>query len=290
MLGELLGALQPQLEDRSAEIVVVDNCADASARPVVEGFDNPALRYVHEGRSGVVHARNRGVAEARGTYVIFLDDDEVPVADWLDAWLAQADGRTDASFARIVPRLLGPCPPELVGQVMRNFSRDMHRPNGSDITDLSAYVGTGNAMFHRSRCLGQTEPFDLRFNARGGEDVWLIRSLVKQGRRLLWNSEALVEELVPESRMTLVSLQQRRFNQGQLRCIVVFGNGGPRGALQAGIWMMVGAIQFLGFSAISWLAGSVAPGKVADFRCRASGGAGKLLWWRQARSSSYSAD
>lgn len=287
MLGDLLQALRPQIQGRAVEIILVDNCPDASASTVAGRFSGPQLRYVHEARSGVVHARNRGVAEAKGTYVIFLDDDEVPVAGWLDAWLAQADGHTDASFGRIVPRLLGRCPQELVKQVKRNFSREMRKPTGTDISNLSAYLGTGNAMFHKSGCLGQAEPFDLRFNARGGEDVWLIRGLVKQGRRLLWNHEALVEELVPKDRMTLASLELRRFNQGQLRCILMFGKGGLGGALRVAIWMLVGAVQFFGFSAAERLARMVGPSKAPDFRCSASGGAGKLLWWRQPRTSGY---
>lgn len=287
MLRELLEALHPQIEGRSAEIVVVDNCPNASARPVAERFADPYLRYAHEARGGVVFARNRGVEEACGAYVIFLDDDEVPAAGWLDAWLAQAHGLTDASFGRIVPRLLSRCPPELAKQVERNFSRDMRRPTDSDISEFAAYLGTGNAMFHKARCLGQAKPFDQRFNARGGEDVWLIRGLVKQGYRLSWNNEALVEELVPEDRMTLPSLTLRRFNQGQIRCILMFGNGGLGGTAHVVIWMLVGAIQFFGFSAAARLARLVAPGKAPDFRCRASGGAGKLLWWRQARMNGY---
>ncbi len=287
MLGELLEALHPQIQGCAAEIVVVDNCPDASARPVAERFANPKLRYVHEARGGVVFARNRGVAEARSAYVIFLDDDEVPAAGWLDAWLAQAHGRTDASFGRIVPRLLGWCPPELGKQVERNFSRDMRRPTDSDISEFAAYLGTGNAMFHKARCLGQAEPFDQRFNARGGEDVWLIRGLVKQGCRLSWNHEALVEELVPESRMTLSSLKLRRFNQGQIRCILMFGNGRLGGTVRVAIWMLVGAIQFFVFGAAAWLAGLVAPGKAPNLQCTVSGGAGKLLWWRKPRVRGY---
>lgn len=287
MLGELLDALHPQIEGRPAEIIVVDNCPDASARPVVERFAGLRLRHVHEPRSGVVFARNRGVAEARGTYVIFLDDDEVPVFGWVDAWLCQADGENDASFGRILPRLLGRCPPELAKQVDRNFSREMRRATDSDITDLAAYLGTGNAMFHKARCLGQTGPFDLRFNARGGEDVWLIRGLVKRGCRLIWNNEALVEELVPEDRMTLSSLKLRRFNQGQIRCILMFGDGGPGGAFRVAIWMLVGAIQFFGFSAGASLARFVAPMMAPDLQCTVSGGAGKLLWWRTPRVHGY---
>lgn len=287
MLGELLDALRPQVVERPVEVVVIDNCPDASARDLVEGLNDPAIRYEHEDRRGVVHARNRGVATARGTYVIFLDDDEVPTSGWLAAWLAQADGTTDASFGKIVPRFLGPCPDELRAQLLRTFSRDMRRPHGADISDLSAYVGTGNSMFHKERCLGAPEPFNLRFNARGGEDVWLIRGLVRTGKRLAWNHEALVEELVPEDRMTLPSLRLRRYNQGQIRSILAYGQGGAANVARVAFWMLAGAVQFLGYGAAATLARFVAPQRRAELLCRTSGGAGKIAWWRDARMQAY---
>lgn len=290
MLAELINALRPQIAGRAVEVVIVDNCPDASARALLETTNDPAVRYEHEPRSGVVHARNRGVAAARGAYVIFLDDDEVPVAGWLTAWLAQANGTTDASFGRIVPRCLGSCPPDLRTQVERNFSRDMRRSHGADITDLSAYLGTGNAMFHKARCLGASGPFDLRFNARGGEDVWLIRGLVREGRRLLWNHEALVEELVPSDRMNLPSLRLRRFNQGQMRSILAYGNGGVAGLARASFWVVAGAVQFFGFTTAAALSRFFAPQRRADLLCRASGGAGKIKWRRDALMRAYSTD
>lgn len=290
MLAELLAALVPQVAHHEAEILVVDNCPDASARPVADSTAGHApVRYVHEARSGVVHVRNRAVAEAGGDYVIFLDDDEVPYPGWLDAWMKQADGVTDASFGRIVPRLLAPCPPELAEPTQRAFSRDMRAATGSDITARSAYVGTGNAMFHRTRCFMGEAPFDLRFNARGGEDVWLIRSLVRRGLRLLWNHEALVDELVPASRMTMAAALTRRFNQGQLRGILNYGEGGLGGLMRVMPWMGVGAVQVAVFGGGALVARLIAPGRAAALRCRVAGGAGKLQWWRSPTKPRYAA-
>lgn len=286
MLGQLLDALLPQVAGQPVEVIIVDNCPEGSARPVVERRTTPVLRYFHESRSGVVHARNRGVEAALGTYVILLDDDEVPEEGWLAAWLSQADGVTDASFGRIIPRLLAPCPIDLRRQVERNFSRDLRLPTGSEVSDLWPYFGTGNAMFHKERCLG-SNPFDLRFNSRGGEDVWLIRGLVKRGRRLAWNHEAVVDELVPEDRMVLSYLRLRRFNQGQLRGILMYGEGGLFGLLRVSIWMLAGLIQYVGAGMTAVIASYVAPEQKADLLCRSSGGAGKVLWWRQARMQSY---
>lgn len=287
MLAELLAALKPQLVAGRTEAIVVDNCPQASAQGTAMSAGSDLIRYVHEPGRGVVNARNRGVAEARGTYVIFLDDDEVPSPNWLEAWLRQADGTTDMGFGRIVPRLLAPCPPELARQTRRAFSRDVMKPTGADISAWSAYVGTGNAMFHKARCFPTDAPFDPRFNARGGEDVWLIRSLRMQGRRLLWNREAVVEELVPESRMTLDFAKRRKFSQGQMRCILMYGEGGARGLFRAGLWMTAGAVQLIAFGMASRLLWSFDPVRATDFACRAEGGAGKLLWWQAPEMQDY---
>lgn len=287
MLAEVLDALTPQFAGHAIEAIVIDNCPGASARATVLKADSDLIRYVHEPRGGVVNARNRGVAEARGTYLIFLDDDEVPCSGWLGAWLAQADGTTDMAFGRIVPRLLAPCPPELLSQTNQAYSREFPGATGADISSKSAYVGTGNSMFHKARCFASDTPFDLRFNARGGEDVWLIRSLKRQGRKLIWNRDALVEELVPEGRMTLSFAKARKFNQGQMRCTLMFGDGGVNGFVRVAIWMGVGAIQLAVFGTASRLLARIDPVRATDFACRAEGGAGKLQWRRAPGTREY---
>src|SRR3546814_10239624 len=56
------------IDPAAFEIVVVDNCPGGSARETVAAAaaGTPvAIRYVHEPRPGVSHARNAGVAAAR---------------------------------------------------------------------------------------------------------------------------------------------------------------------------------------------------------------------------------
>ncbi|MCH8829851.1 MAG: glycosyltransferase family 2 protein, partial [Planctomycetes bacterium] len=68
------------------DILVVDNAStDTTADVVAEISENAdvIVRRVLEEKQGVVPARNRGVAEANGTWIAFFDDAQL--AD--DAWL-----------------------------------------------------------------------------------------------------------------------------------------------------------------------------------------------------------
>jgi succinoglycan biosynthesis protein ExoM len=93
--------------DWDLEVVVVDNDAAGSARPVVEDAVRRGMngRYVIEPRRGLSHVRNRGCAEAAAAdWLLFLDDDEAPNVDWLER-IDAAQRRSDADVT------LGPSVP-----------------------------------------------------------------------------------------------------------------------------------------------------------------------------------
>jgi glucosyl-dolichyl phosphate glucuronosyltransferase len=75
-------------EDLSWEIIIVDNNSKDNTKAMVEDFEiNSGLniRYVFEEKQGLSHARNRGIYEAKGNIVAFLDDDVIVTHNWLIA-------------------------------------------------------------------------------------------------------------------------------------------------------------------------------------------------------------
>jgi succinoglycan biosynthesis protein ExoM len=281
-LGPLFTALMAEVDGVTVpvEMVLVDNSPEASAKTTAAsapGF----VRYVHEPRTGVAQARNRGVAEAQGSHVIFLDDDETPATGWLAAFAAAAARGDRATFGAVEPIFEKEPPEALRGPLDRVFSRRLPAISGQDVRHLRAYLGSGNSMFRRDVLALVDPPFDTAFDA-GGEDVWLFRRLVDQhGVGLIWCPEALVREIVPERRATIAFLRSRRFSDGQLRCLVESGAGGGRGPARVAVWMMVGGAQVV-LHGIAALATRPFSATVSTrFQLAAVGGAGKLLWWRR---------
>jgi succinoglycan biosynthesis protein ExoM len=194
-------------------VVVTDNDREQSARVVVDAFARGAaidVRYCVEAEQNIARARNRALANARGDFVAFIDDDEYPTSRWLLLLLqtcaaANADG------------VLGPVKPDFEVEPPawivqgRMFERPRH-PTGHAIGMADAR--TGNVLLRRAVVTGEPEPFDTRFGT-GGEDVDFFRRLMDQGRRFVWCDEAVVFETVPAARCTRSYLLRRALLRGR---------------------------------------------------------------------------
>ena len=56
------------------------------------------MRTVREEKLGLSHARNRAIVEARGDYLMFIDDDETVDRDWLCAYERLIDAHAPDAF------------------------------------------------------------------------------------------------------------------------------------------------------------------------------------------------
>ena len=282
MLPPLFRAVEAEVGAQAVpvELVLVDNSPEASARAVAEQT-TAFLRYVHEPRTGVAQARNRGVAEAKGSHIIFLDDDELPVPGWLAAFTAAAARGDLAVFGAVEPDYPEPPAPPLRRALDRVFSRRLPAASGQDVSHLRAYLGSGNSLFRRDVLVLEDPPFDPAFDS-GGEDVALFRKLVdRHGIALIWCPEAQVREIVPQGRATLAFLQRRRFSDGQLRCLVESQRRSLRGRLRVGLWMGIGAAQVVLHGLASLALRPFSAERSIRHWLAAVGGAGKVMWWRR---------
>ncbi len=175
--------LHQQMVGASVEIVVVDNDPSETARPVVDCANTDRsvpIRYMLETRPGISHARNSGVAAARGQYIAFLDDDEEADRHWLAHLLSAVRSfGADAVAGPVYPRFDGPMA-SVDAHRRRAHTHDARMPTGTPLRER----GIGNSMFDRHRCFMNSEPFDPSLGLSGGEDTLFMRQLTRGGRRL----------------------------------------------------------------------------------------------------------
>jgi cellulose synthase/poly-beta-1,6-N-acetylglucosamine synthase-like glycosyltransferase len=89
---DVLDHLQAQEEVNHIqwEVIVVDNNSTDSTESVVREYQKDwkreaPLRYTLEKRQGKSYAMETAVAEGRGEWIAFLDDDNLPASDWVAA-------------------------------------------------------------------------------------------------------------------------------------------------------------------------------------------------------------
>jgi glycosyltransferase involved in cell wall biosynthesis len=75
LIGETLRSVLAQ-SHRPAEVIVVDDGSTDATAEVVSAFA-PAVRYLRKPNGGVASARNHGAREATGTWLAFVDSDDL---------------------------------------------------------------------------------------------------------------------------------------------------------------------------------------------------------------------
>jgi glycosyltransferase involved in cell wall biosynthesis len=97
------------------EVILIDNNSSDDTKDVVASLIETypgKVRYVVERKQGNAHARNRGIEEAKGAIVAFVDDDVTVDKNWLTSLKTILDARSDLSFVggKVLPQWNGPPP------------------------------------------------------------------------------------------------------------------------------------------------------------------------------------
>jgi glycosyltransferase involved in cell wall biosynthesis len=87
----IAGLLGQDFAEAERELIFVDNGSTDGSAAVVAAY--PQIQLVAESRRDPYLARNRGIAQAQGEYLLFLDADCQPEPDWLAEMSAAVEGR-----------------------------------------------------------------------------------------------------------------------------------------------------------------------------------------------------
>lgn len=216
LLHLIEGQITKDLFDVS--VCIVDNDVARSAMDVVFSFVEKSsiqVTYVVEPEQNIAKARNSAIQNAKGEYIAFIDDDEVPGKEWI-LRLYEMIKKTPGSA------VLGPVRPLLQNNTPRWVVKSgiLNRPEMNTGTVLEWQdTRTGNILLE-SRLFKED-----RFNesyGRGGEDKELFRRMIQKGEKFIWCEEAAVHEIIPLSRCTRVFQIRRALLRGKVAVPVRF--------------------------------------------------------------------
>jgi glycosyltransferase involved in cell wall biosynthesis len=213
-------AIQSLLDQRTGEgvnyeIIVVDNASTDNTPAVIAEISKTAehpVRYVRETRQGPSAARNRGIAEANGEWLAFLDDDERADPDWLLellAMTAKKGVRVSGGAVRLISSEQDARP--LSPMLERVLAPGGRRKHECLFTPKHA-LNSGNQMLHRS-VFDEIGVYEESWT-EGGEDTELFMRLHGAGIESWYNPKAIVLHLVPPYRTSSGYIQWLSLRQG----------------------------------------------------------------------------
>lgn len=229
-LPALLEALlaQTQVEHLAWEVLVVDNCSCDNTADLVARYQQrwPAsfgLRYCLEPRQGALFARQRAMAEAQGEWVGFLDDDNLPQADWVAAaWaFGQAYPKAGAFGSQIHGQFEVEPPQnfERIAHFLPVIERDKLVCFTQGLYARKQVLPPGAGLVIRKRAWEETVPDKLLLSgpvaqglAAKGEDIEALTHIKRAGWEIWFNPEMHITHLIPKWRFERDYLQ--RFFQG----------------------------------------------------------------------------
>jgi GT2 family glycosyltransferase len=195
-LSGCLGAIAAQRGAPPFETLMVDNGSTDGSVGAVRGVW-PAVRVIETGKNlGFAGGNNAGAREARGAWLVFLNNDTVPEADWLARLHAEAAAHPE--YALITSRLVFMDDPSVVDSAGDGYLRaggafkHGHGGRADDFASSREVFGAcGGAFMIRREAFEALGGFDPRF-FMNYEDVDLSYRARLRGLRTWYAASAIV--------------------------------------------------------------------------------------------------
>ncbi|WP_248240060.1 glycosyltransferase family 2 protein [Microbacterium kunmingense] len=205
----------------NVDVLVVDNDTMPSAQVIAEEYA-PFATYVHEPRPGIASARNRSLESFDERYeaIVFVDDDEWVDAQWWDALTSFATESGADVVQGPVLTIIPPGSPKWVRA--GGFYQRPLLVNGTRLDSAA----TNNTLLRREAWVrGGCPRFDHAFSESGGSDWDLFWGLRRSGARILFCSDAVVSEDVPDDRLRWAWIRRRYIRNGMVGTRVIIKHG-----------------------------------------------------------------
>jgi glycosyltransferase involved in cell wall biosynthesis len=232
-LPQVLDCLRAQvrIESISWEVIVTDNNSTDDTAAVVERYrqacwqQNTPLKYVFESRQGLAFARQRAVREASGTWIAFLDDDNLPAEDWVAT--AYNFGKSHPKAGAYSGQIRGKfdsTPPVLSSLVASMLALQNDGDRQCQFKPDIMKLPPGAGLVVRRQAWQESKP-DRPFlvgRVRGamlsGEDFEMLLHMHRRGWEIWYEPQMQMEHHIPQTRLELTYLRGLARGCGLVMC------------------------------------------------------------------------
>lgn len=220
-IGKVLEALAKQ-NYSDYEIIVVDNNSTDATPQIAKDFkqSHPELNITlcSETKQGLSHARNCGITQAKGDFLVFLDDDAIPCENYLEKLHEGLQEHPDhAGFGgKIEPLFEDGKTPKWLCKWTLSWASGLDMGTRPKTFKPGKFPIGANMGFRREVVekvgVFNTELGRSKKNLMGGEEKDFFFRIQRAGYRIIYLPEPYVHHVIPQSRTTTDYI--RRFAQG----------------------------------------------------------------------------
>jgi succinoglycan biosynthesis protein ExoM len=197
---------------KEINLFIVDNDPEKSAEAAVSKLaERPGklnrISYHCFPVKGLANVRNellRVALQDDPDYIVFIDDDEYVIAEWLD----ELAGTITVNKGDMV---MGPVISGFDEKVPQYITRWIERPSHENNSRMN-FIRTGNLIIRTKTLTEYNIRFDQRFNMTGGEDSYFGVKMIGKGATVYWAANAIAYETVPGGRANIQWLFRRYYN------------------------------------------------------------------------------
>ena len=193
------------------EIVLVDNNCTDNTHGVCEQFTvahpEVTLRYVVEPEQGLSAARNKGIKEAKGDIIIYVDDDALVDSDYIRIYAEHfatqpetmaAGGPIEPLYETKEPSWMSPYTKALLTAWMNYGTQVREYPNGR-------YPGGGNAAY-RKEVFERVGLFNTELGRKGNlllasEEKDIFDKMKALGMKVLYLPTPVLHHCIPQAKL-----------------------------------------------------------------------------------------
>ncbi|MEL7353388.1 MAG: hormogonium polysaccharide biosynthesis glycosyltransferase HpsE [Cyanobacteria bacterium P01_A01_bin.116] len=214
-IGAVLDRLRCQIgtSDIAWEVIVVDNNSTDHTKAVVEQYQaswpqNISLRYEFEAQQGAGFARQHAVDVANSPLIGFLDDDNLPWANWVRA--AYRFGQQHPTIGVFGSRIRGKFstqPPENFERIAALLALTDRGPKPIPYRPENKILPPGAGLVVRRQAWIENVPKERtladKFGKReAGEDLEVVLRIQRAGWPVWYNANMWMHHDIPEHRLT----------------------------------------------------------------------------------------